>query len=74
VQKQMEDFAKRFREAKNQRDPQLLAEAYGVVANAFKNVGDQEESAKWQQKAANESAKFNGDDGSAKAGAPPPAE
>ena len=57
VQKQMDEFAERFREAKNQRDPQLLAEAYSAVANAFTGVGDDVEAAKWRQKANEQAAK-----------------
>ena len=51
VQKKMAEFEKRFREAKNQRDPKLLSEAYNAVADAFAGVGDLEESAKWRKKA-----------------------
>jgi hypothetical protein len=57
VQKKMEEFAKRFRDAKNQRDPQLLAEAYSTVADAFVGVGDAEEASKWRQKAKEQAAK-----------------
>jgi hypothetical protein len=72
VQKQMDDFAQRFREAKSQRDPQLLAEAYAVVADAFKNVGDQEESTKWLRKSADELAKLHRDEQSANPARPAP--
>jgi hypothetical protein len=57
VRKKMDEFEKRFREAKDQHDPQLLSEAYLAVAEAFTNVGDQEEAAKWRQKAAEQSLK-----------------
>jgi len=57
VRKQMDEFEKRFREAKNQQDPQLLSEAYTAVADAFTNVGDQQEAEKWRQKAADQAAK-----------------
>jgi hypothetical protein len=57
VQKKMEEFQKRFREAKNQRDPILLSEAYATVADAFEGVGDQEEAANWRRKAADQAAK-----------------
>ena len=57
VQKQMNEFAKRFREAKNQRDPQLLSEAYNAVADAFMGITDLEEAAKWREKAADQAAK-----------------
>jgi hypothetical protein len=56
VQKQMEEFSRRFREAKNQRDPQLLAEAYAAVADAFVGVGDTDEAAKWRQKSTEQTA------------------
>jgi hypothetical protein len=52
VQKKMNEFAARFREGKNQRDPELLSEAYTLVADAFAGVGDQAEAEKWRQKAA----------------------
>jgi hypothetical protein len=51
VRKKMDEFAKQFREAKNQRDPKLLAEAYSTVSEAFFNANDFEEAAKWQEKA-----------------------
>lgn len=60
VRKKMDEFEKRFREAKDQRDPQLLSEAYTAVADAFTNVGDQAEAAKWRQKAAEQAAKAAG--------------
>lgn len=52
VQKKMEEFTRRFREAKDQQDPQLLAEAYAAVASAFTDVGDLEQAALWRGKAA----------------------
>jgi hypothetical protein len=52
VQKKMAEFTARFREAKNQQDPQLLAEAYAAVAEAFAGVGDLEEAGKWSRKSA----------------------
>jgi hypothetical protein len=57
VRKRMDEFASRFREAKSQRDPQLLSEAYAAVADAFVGVGDEAEAAKWRQKAAEQAAK-----------------
>jgi hypothetical protein len=57
VQKRMNEFAERFREAKNQRDPKLLSEAYKAVADAFMGVGDLVEAAKWRKKAADQAAK-----------------
>jgi protocatechuate 3,4-dioxygenase beta subunit len=65
VQEQMNEFAQRFREAKNQRDPQLLSEAYAAVADAFANVGDLAESEKWQRKAAEQAANGKGAEQSA---------
>lgn len=56
VQEQMEEFTKRFREGKNQRDPKLLAEAYTLVADAFAGVGDERESARWRRKAAEQAS------------------
>ena len=43
----------------HQRDPQLLSEAYTLVADAFAGVGDPEESAKWRQKAAEQAKLAN---------------
>jgi hypothetical protein len=57
VTKQMDEFAKRFQEGKNQRDPQLLSEAYTVVADAFKGIGDSDEADKWRKKAAEQAVK-----------------
>jgi hypothetical protein len=57
VQKKMDEFIKRFREGKNQRDPKLLSEAYTAVADAFTSVGDREEADKWRQKAAEQATK-----------------
>jgi hypothetical protein len=57
VRAKMDEFAKRFQEGKSQRDPQLLSEAYAAVADAFAGVGDQDEAAKWRQKAADQAAK-----------------
>ena len=59
VREKMEEFAERFRDAKNQRDPRLLAEAYSSVAEAFQGVGDQAEAAKWRTKAAEQAAKID---------------
>ncbi len=52
----MDEFTTKFREAKNQRDPKLLSEAYKAVAEAFANAKDFEEAAKWQKKADEQAA------------------
>ncbi len=57
VQKKMDEFAERFREAKNRRDPELLSDAYNAVADDFMSIGDPEEAAKWRTKAAEQAAK-----------------
>lgn len=62
VQTQMDEFAKRFRQGKNQRDPQLLSEAYSLVADAFFDAGDVVEGVKWRKKAAEQAAKAKGPD------------
>ena len=62
VQQQMNEFVKRFREAKDPRDPQLLSEAYSAVADAFTGAGDLEEASKWRQKAAEQAAKIESDE------------
>jgi hypothetical protein len=58
VQQKMDEFVKRFREASNQRDPQLRAEAFSFVAEAFAGVGEHEEAERWRKKAAAEAAKL----------------
>ena len=47
----MDEFAKRYREGHNKRDPELLQEAFATVADAFAKAGDLKESIKWQKKA-----------------------
>ncbi|MGB7327661.1 MAG: Ig-like domain-containing protein [Rubripirellula sp.] len=61
VRQKMDDFARRLREAKDPRDPAVLAEAFAVVADAFDNAGDAKESAKWKAKADAEAAKISVD-------------
>jgi hypothetical protein len=61
VRKQMDEFQRRFREARNQRDPQLLSEAYAAVADAFVGAGDTTEAAKWRQKSDEQAAKAKAD-------------
>ena len=53
----MSEFIERFREAKNQHDPQLLRDTYTAVADAFEGVGDRAEAARWRKKAADQAAK-----------------
>lgn len=57
VQQKVEEITKRFRDAKDPRDPKLLSEAYSLVADAFTGVGDFTEAAKWRKKAAEQAAK-----------------
>ena len=57
VREKIDEFTERFRKAKNQKDPKLLAEAYIIVADAFANIGDHEEALKWSDKAAEQEAK-----------------
>ncbi|EMI18635.1 signal peptide protein [Rhodopirellula maiorica SM1] len=52
VSEKMEEFAVRFRDAKSQSDPKLLADAFAVVASAFADIEDFGEAARWYQKAA----------------------
>jgi hypothetical protein len=51
VSKKMDDFIDLFQEGQSRRDPKLLSEAYALVADAFTEVGDAAESAKWRRKA-----------------------
>lgn len=57
VQKKMDKFFELFQEEKNKNDPQLLADAYLVIADAFQAVGDRDESAKWLEKARQQASK-----------------
>ncbi|MCD0457925.1 Ig-like domain-containing protein [Roseiconus lacunae] len=61
VRKKMDEFAKTFREGKNQKDPKLLAEAYTIVADAFATAGDLNESTKWRKKAAEQKSMITSD-------------
>ncbi|QEG00810.1 hypothetical protein Mal15_48820 [Stieleria maiorica] len=61
VRKKMDEFAKTFREGKNQKDPKLLAEAYTIVADAFATAGDLNESTKWRKKAAEQKRMISAD-------------
>ncbi|QDV41482.1 hypothetical protein Enr13x_13210 [Stieleria neptunia] len=58
VREKMDEFAKTFREGKNQKDPKLLAEAFTIVADAFVKAGDLTESMKWRRKAAEQQSKI----------------
>lgn len=51
MKEKAEAFIERFREAKNQNDPSMLAETYLILASAFLSVGEKEEALKWRQKA-----------------------
>jgi hypothetical protein len=62
VRQKMDEFEKRFREAKDKNDPQLLSEANSVVSNAFLDAGDPLEARKWQLKADEEKAKVSATD------------
>jgi hypothetical protein len=57
VSQKMDEFIDRFLEAQDKRDPQLLAAAYAIVADAFADVGDAEEATKWRRKSETEAEK-----------------
>ena len=57
VSQKLDEFIDRFLEAQSNRDPQLLAAAYAIVADAFTDVGDTEEATKWRSKSAAEAEK-----------------
>jgi hypothetical protein len=57
VRAKMDEFEKRFREAKDQQNPQLLSEAYVAVSDAFVDAGDLREAEKWRHKADEQAAK-----------------
>jgi hypothetical protein len=50
VREKMTAFRERLQSAKNPRDPELLAELYASVAEAFEVYGDQAEAANWREK------------------------
>jgi hypothetical protein len=55
--KSMEAVRAEFDAAKNPRDPKMLMKAYAKMAEAFKEVDDEEEVARWKQKAAEQAEK-----------------
>jgi hypothetical protein len=57
VQQKMDEFASRFRDAKNKSDPKLLSETFAAFADAFAGVGDTAEAAKWRQRSLEEAEK-----------------
>lgn len=61
VREKMNQFAETFREAKNRKDPKLLAEAYTTVADAFVKAGDLPEARKWRKKAAEQQIQMDQD-------------
>ena len=50
-------FVERFSDAKNQKDPALLAEAYLILADAFLSIDDKDEALKWRRKASEQRGK-----------------
>jgi hypothetical protein len=55
--KSMESVRAEFDAAKNPRDPKMLMKAYAKMAEAFKELDDEEEVARWKQKAAEQAEK-----------------
>ncbi|QDT03861.1 hypothetical protein K227x_22460 [Rubripirellula lacrimiformis] len=51
VREKMDDFGSLLREAGTNKDPNVLAEAYAVVASAFADMEDYGEASKWYKKA-----------------------
>lgn len=50
MSRKMDVFLERFLDGQSRRDPKLLAEAYSLVADAFSDVGDTLEAARWRNK------------------------
>lgn len=61
VREKMNQFVATFQEAKNRKDPKLLAEAYTIVADAFVKAGDLPEARKWRRKAAEQQSQIDQD-------------
>jgi hypothetical protein len=55
--KSMEAVRAEFDAAKNPRDPKMLMKAYAKMAEAFKELDDEEEVARWKRKAAEQAEK-----------------
>ncbi|MCU0713886.1 MAG: hypothetical protein MUC43_17645 [Pirellula sp.] len=51
MKEKVDEFVKKFSDAKNQQDPELLSEAYLSLSEAFQNANEQEEALKWKMKA-----------------------
>ncbi len=51
MKEKVKEFVEQFSDAKNQENPELLAEAYLTLAAAFLSVDDQQEALKWRKKA-----------------------
>ncbi|WP_186775082.1 hypothetical protein [Allorhodopirellula solitaria] len=62
VSDKMMEFTERFREAKAQDDPELLAGAYAVVAGAFADIEDFGEAARWYEKASRQQEEIERND------------
>lgn len=52
MHEKVDDFVKRFSDAKNREDPSMLADAYLSLAEAFLGIDEKEEALKWRKKAA----------------------
>ena len=53
----MESVRAEFDAAKNPRDPKMLMKAYAKMADAFKELDDEDEVARWKHKAAEQAEK-----------------
>ena len=51
MKEKVDEFVKKFSEAKNRQDPELLSEAYLSLSDAFQKANEQEEALKWKMKA-----------------------
>lgn len=51
IKEKVDEFVKKFSDAKNQQDPKLLSEAYLTLSEAFQSANEQEEALKWKLKA-----------------------
>lgn len=56
VREEMDELLARFREAEDPRNPQLLSDAYSIIAEAFLDAGDHREALAWRLKAAQQAS------------------
>lgn len=58
VSAKMDQYREKFRDPKNLKDPQLLAEVFNTIADAFSKADNSDESLKWRLRANEQTAKI----------------